>query len=338
MNDLQNMNSTSANVTNPGIMKLCNQSFSNNSSTADNSIGIADIKNLTSAQLQRKSKDFLLSAVDILLNQINGNSLNHSVCGTKDELTVLVCNIKNDISNAMQEVNSKLSILTDELLTYKHKHDNLEAMALHQAEEISRIKTQINSIDTKLNDEHKQIYSKLNKLNSDLDAINNKLTDLPFLGCNSAPSSTPITPTTDDFKFKVKISGLKEVECKNHLMRSENDLKAVSEILNFLSLGDLKVVDLARIGTFSLLRSRPLMIKLPSIWDVRKIIAKASLMKNYSTQRIYISLALNEQDRLKEKMLLKKRFELVSAGTDKARFKIRNLKLFLDNVEVNCNA
>ena len=107
-------------------------------------------------------------------------------------------------------------------------------------------------------------------------------------------------------------------------------------MLKFMKVDNIRPVDLQRIGKYDPSKSRPIVVKFQTVWDTGKIMSQVKLLKNYDTKGIFVSQELSPFDRRKEKAILKKRYELIQNGTSKKELKIRNLKLYHNNVEVNC--
>lgn len=351
MNDMQQTCGTAINC---NIAKFSNQSLcNNNNNSCDTNITIADIKNLTVSQLQRKSKDFLLGAVDILLTQ-NANDLsNHNSYNSKDDLSTLLSNIKVDINNAMQEVNNKLAILTDELLTFKLKYEKLETKYNQQAEEFVQCKQQLKSIDTKsitikseltkslneislINDRVSKMQLKIDKLenneNRNTDMSNNHANSQLRNGVNIQQNEKAANER--DHQYQLIVSGLPEALTGNLGERNNMDLNEINKVLVFLEASECKVVNLFRIGKKIENKTRKLVIKLQSVWDARKIYAKAKEMKNYNIKNIFINRDLPADEKLKENNLLKIRRELILAGASRQDIKIRNFKIYNKGVEI----
>src|SRR5438477_521300 len=65
------------------------------------------------------------------------------------------------------------------------------------------------------------------------------------------------------------------------------------------------ITDLAILGRFDNTKTRSLLVKLPSIWEVRKALANKINLKTFKQETIYIKGALSPSDRLREKAKLK---------------------------------
>ena len=80
-------------------------------------------------------------------------------------------------------------------------------------------------------------------------------------------------------------------------------------------------------------RARSILVTLPSAWDVRKILAKAPLLRTFRN-KVYISKCLSPSDRKIEQILLKKRCDLISSkNIDRKCIKIKNLTLYISDEE-----
>ena len=143
------------------------------------------------------------------------------------------------------------------------------------------------------------------------------------------------TSPSEEYRLKMKIVGLKESVGKNYQEICNDDLNQIKDIFNFLNLSDIAITDLRRWGKFIQGKSRPIFIKLINIWDVRKLLHASRLPKDYTQATVLIFPDLSDQDKCKKRILLRKRYDLISNGTAKDRIKLRNLKFFVDDVEVN---
>ena len=76
--------------------------------------------------------------------------------------------------------------------------------------------------------------------------------------------------------------------------------------------------DCARVGKFveNSPTHRKLIVRFNSVWHVRKIIANAHKLKD-NPDKIFISPDLSDNDRIIEKNLLKKRWELIQSGVNR---------------------
>ena len=106
-------------------------------------------------------------------------------------------------------------------------------------------------------------------------------------------------------------------------------------MFQFLGKSDASISSVSRLGKKVEGRSRPrtLLVKLNTEWSVQKLLTKARNLKQY-TSSIFMSRMLSPEDHEKEKLVLKKRRELINQGTPAKELKIKHLKLFHNNNEV----
>ena len=102
-----------------------------------------------------------------------------------------------------------------------------------------------------------------------------------------------------------------------------------------MNVCDIKTRKLVRLGhkkPDSNVRPRPIELKLDNENE------KADVMKNaYRLQgtKIFVKPKLKWKERLKEKGLLKLRYELCQNGFDKSLFRLRDLNLFFDGTRID---
>ena len=143
----------------------------------------------------------------------------------------------------------------------------------------------------------------------------------------------PFSPTVQrsraDRKFNLIVYGIKEHPkgTRKHL-RSVNDTTAVISILKSIhsSVTEFSIRDCFRLGKYSELRHRPLLVTLSRSNDVLSILAN----RRQLSQQPHISIKpdLTPEARKTESILLKQRRELISAGTNPRDIRIRNDTLF----------
>ena len=96
-----------------------------------------------------------------------------------------------------------------------------------------------------------------------------------------------------------------------------------------------KIKNLARLGKFkpeSSARPRPVEIQLSSTYDRRITLNNSFLLKG---TKIFVKPKLCWKDRLKEKDLLSKRYELIQLGINRDSLRIRDLKLFHNGTHID---
>lgn len=319
----------------------------NSQTSNDITVSITDIVNLSTIQLQRKSKDYLSTAVDTLIKH---QQLNPTINDTHEDM-VSVNNfdrimqnfesLKLHVSSDIEVINHKLDDFIKDLTTLSHNYDKLSQGVTNNTNDITNCNKKIEELELTII----TIQSKISHMNN-IDVIPNINVPIDNFSNNTVHQATNILNSSkvtyidknEDYKYRIKITGLPEINCNNFNSRCDSELKEVNDILVYLQLSDLKVADLRRVGKFvSINKQRPLLVKFTSIWDVRKIISKVKLLKNYHKHKIFVTPDLSLSDREKEKAVLKARYILLTQRVDKSKLKIWNLKLFNDNIEVKCD-
>ena len=134
---------------------------------------------------------------------------------------------------------------------------------------------------------------------------------------------------------ELRFDGIPEVNATDVASRMDGEGNAIKDILSHLGENSVGIENIYRLGKFRAENSRPrtLLVKLNNEWATRKILAKSHLLKNYGLS-VFISKSLSSAERLVEQKLLLKRRELIESGVQRSQLRIRNNKLFNDNVEV----
>ena len=102
-----------------------------------------------------------------------------------------------------------------------------------------------------------------------------------------------------------------------------------------LKIAPSRIKNLSRLGKFkpeSTARPRPVEIQLTSSYDRRITLSNAFLLKG---TKIFVRPKLCWKDRIKEKDLLSKRYELIQLGLNRDSLRIRDLKLFHNGVHID---
>ena len=95
------------------------------------------------------------------------------------------------------------------------------------------------------------------------------------------------------------------------------------------------IIETNRRGKFIEDRQRKLIATFSSPWDARSVISSAIQKKLFETVKIFITTDLSPSDLAIERKLLSKRYELISNDVPKETLKIRYLKFYQGNKEVN---
>lgn len=218
------------------------------------------------------------------------------------------CNVNKNNANTLQENNDTR---INELLT---KVTKVEEICKTLKNEVAYIK---NAID----EQNKQSMTK---------TINNtKLHETGSINNNHKPYHEY------EYKSQIRLYGLTEQTGNNVSDRMEKEFEAINKILAFLKLERIQILNLQRIGSFYQDRCRTLVISLNSIWDARLILAAANNLFNYEIKGLFLRPNLSISDLRIEKIILKKRWELIKSGVPKKSLKIKGLKLYRDDNEIS---
>jgi len=265
----------------------------------------------------------------------------------KSEISNLyfLCNKCNEfITYSNKAIYDKISSLQDEIKeSLSPISTKLEKIESEFKTSISNLTERVDKIEQSHNDEKSKFLETCTKLKdletsteADICELKNKIETLSkkIQESTSEPArvgdSNKITVNNDLTKYRIKISGVPEAPSSLKTNeRQEHERSCIKNIFNFMQLENIMLNDSFRLGKFREGSERPrsIIATLSSVWDRNKILQNASLLKDYSAA-IFISPALSANDRLLEKKLLKKRWEMINNGIDKKDLKIRNLKLY----------
>ena len=172
---------------------------------------------------------------------------------------------------------------------------------------------------------------KLTKIVSHIETLVHKI---PIIETNNA---VPVSPSiqSDEFKYQIRISGLPEMTEGTRMERQLHDKKLIDQTLKNIAC-NFPIKDCFRIGRNSnQVRNRKVIVTLNTVWDARIAVSNAIKHRLFSTGNILITPGLSQRDLETERKLLKKRYELITNGVDRKDLKIRNLKLYQNDTEVN---
>ena len=155
---------------------------------------------------------------------------------------------------------------------------------------------------------------------------------------NSNKSGEPLTSSIShvsrisypEKKFNVVLYGVNE--CPSGLSRSarvESDIASVVSVLTTVDcyIQPHSIKECFRLGKFSSneKRPRPILIRFIRIADVSSILSKRSKLSH----PYYIKADMSYEERKQESVLLKERWSLIQAGTDRKDIKIRDNRLLV---------
>jgi len=210
-------------------------------------------------------------------------------------------------------------------------------------ETIEDRKSENNQFELKIADVNNKMTQMENNMNNSILSLNKQILDLKdkieeqkSLPINSPPEPAKIVQQTNT-KLQIRIMGVKEAPSDmNHIDRHAYELNCIQNILAHINETNIHITDCFRMGKFKADSQRPrtLLVTLSSVWDKRKILSKTTLLSNFGP-KIFISPALSPSEINIEKRILKKRWELISKGVERKNIKIRSLKLFVNDEEID---
>ena len=118
--------------------------------------------------------------------------------------------------------------------------------------------------------------------------------------------------------------------------RLEHDEEHLKNILETLGEWDKNnIILVKRLGPFNEHsdQRRSFSVKFSNEWTARKCLTKRYKLRIYDYP-VFINKSLSKEEVFLKKRVLKKRWEVMQNATPKAEVKIKNLKLFHNNVEI----
>jgi len=271
---------------------------------------------LTCANLKGKTKAelnniyFLCNACDDFIRYSNSrienklNSLEVDLKAIIKPIELKLLKIEDDLSKQMGEITERVKTIEDKQLKQNSIVDDLI--------------TKIDCLEKRLENE-----------------VKCKISPTPPV-TNDAATSYNVNNTDCMVKYRVRLSGLPEPSNDLKFMdRQKEEQASILNIMKFINMENVPISDCFRIGKYKEENKLPrrTLITFSSVWDRRKVVSNAYLLKNYNLQ-VYISPELTVADKAVEKTLMQKRWELIQSGTDKKLLKIKNLKLYKNGEEV----
>ena len=137
-----------------------------------------------------------------------------------------------------------------------------------------------------------------------------------------------------DHHYRVRISGISESKEKSFIDRQFADNEKVEEVFKKLNV-KCPIIETNSRGKFIEDCQKNLIATFSSPWYARLVISSAIQKKLFETDKILITTDLSPSDLAIERKLLSKRYELISNGVPKETLKIRYLKLYQGNKELD---
>ena len=180
-----------------------------------------------------------------------------------------------------------------------------------------------------------KIESSVERVRDEVESVRANVTEIKAAERSAPPVQVPTQnlreSSTESHLYQIRLDGLPELDNKNPAEIIKAETAAVERVFNHLS-EPLTICNLKRLGAYKKERSRPrtLLITLPRVWDVRKVLSKAPMLKSYN-EKVYLSKGLGEMEIKAENAALKRRRELINEGIESSRLKIRQSKLYQDS-------
>ena len=181
------------------------------------------------------------------------------------------------------------------------------------------------------------IKEALSELPNTVDKLvkDNLFTLLPAVNTQSRVSTEKL-----ERKLEIRIQNLPEPTDNTQLKRMESDENLVSDVLKHLNEWDRhNVSSVKRLRQFKSTNTRPrsVLVKFSNEWTASKVLKKAQLLKEFRTP-VFVSKSLTSDELALEKLILKKRWELINSGIPKQDLKVRNLQLFHKDIVLDITA
>ncbi len=137
-----------------------------------------------------------------------------------------------------------------------------------------------------------------------------------------------------DRNFNIVVYGIGESSVGNsRQQRLANDTKEVLEVITITddTITNQSIRDCVRLGKYIASRNRPILVKLSRTYEVQTILSNRK--KLHSKPSISIKPQMSPEEISIEKIILKKRWELIQNGQDRSGIRIRGNSLFVHNAK-----
>ena len=233
----------------------------------------------------------------------------------KDEVTEIICSSR-EIAKT-NELHQSIKTLKNEI-EERSSNENIVIKELHETVKI--LKNQVDEIKNSQNVNN--VF-----LNQQLQDLKGNITKAP------PPQEPKYTQQkipnqkrqTNDALDGIRVRGIPELVSNDSRMRYDHDFEEVCAMISHLEV-DCNIKDLKRIGKYTEGKNRTLIVNVDSKHAKRLILLSLRKLKTY-TKSIYVSKELNPNEQILENNLLLKRRELIIAGTDPKKLRVRNLTL-----------
>jgi len=319
--------------------------------------GLSNIRNKQDIEetyfVCNKCKDFLSYSGQFTQNKIdekltlikdNISVIENKLCGLQNLLNSTIQEINDKITNLERESNAKHLLLSEKLdsslTSLTNKNVLLENKSIELETKIINIEKNLCEIAPKLDLDKNEISSKISILEKKINELGNKTT----VNTEVYEGSTVVNPKKDEtairtknpqLKFQIRISGVKEAdEGTNYIERQTYEINFVKKILKHMKK-EFPITDCFRLGKYKAGQSKPrsLLVTFSSVWDRNLVLQNANSLSTFE-HTVFLSPALSPEEIKIEKQILKKRYDLIQSGVAKKDLKIKHLKLFIKDEQV----
>jgi len=316
---------------------LCNSPYCNYA-THIYCAGLTSIKNTKDIDetyfVCNKCKDFLSYS-----SQFAQTNMEEKLASINDNISVIenkMCELERLLTSTVVDLNQKMSNLENEVnkkhLAFSGKLDSCSKSLLDKN---SSLEKKTVTLEQKITDN----FNKITELQQKITQITTENKPLSANNTISQQNSTATyknTKVDNELKYKLRFSGIREcTTTKFHSERKNNDLNKIVEILNFMGINNNGIRDIQRLGKFNSAHKSPrkILVTFTTVWQAYQVMREAYKLKEY-TFKVFVAPALSREDAENENKLLKRRRELIEEGVDAKLLKVKNLKLYQEDKEV----
>jgi len=253
---------------------------------------------------------------------------------SNNRIDVKLTEFETELTSNIQSIKLNITSLERNTANLSLRIGQLEKTLLNNEQKIEGINEFMENTNNKIALMETDLKDSVLKLNNQINALESKL--LTNETKHFEPKENTQIINGSDIKYQIRVMGVKEAPADlKYFERQEHERSSVTAMLAHLNESNIHVKDCYRLGKFKAGSPRPrtMLVTLTNIWDKRKILSKVSLLSTYE-HKLFVSPALSPSEINKEKMILKKRYELIKEGVDRRDIKIKNLKLFVKDEEI----
>ena len=186
-----------------------------------------------------------------------------------------------------------------------NKEDSLSNTVQSLASDVNQLKAAIPNIESTISSQFKDAFEKDSTENQNTKSDSGASISRPVAASTPASRNNDRKPSDDSHLFQIRIDGISEIEGKSSHEVINEETASVEKIFGYLT-EPLTICNMKRLGPFKKDRNRPrtIIVTLPHVWDVRKVLSKAPLLKNY-VSKVYLSKSLSHPEIVMENAILK---------------------------------